>query len=119
MAQTLGIENIKKVIKAAAEVGNFIGGILGDGKWTPADVIEFQHLWPIISELTSMEYDKFVPEIKDLSPEEAQEMIAYFCECFDIPQDFVEEPLEFCMTFVGNSISFVLDLIKLIKASKK
>jgi hypothetical protein len=109
------VDNVKKVIKAVAEVGNMIGGVLEDGKFTAADTKEVEHLWPIITELSTTNYSLILPEIKDVDAAEGQEIIACFTEDFDIPQDNIENPLEYILKFLSMGIAFVIELIKMIK----
>jgi len=113
------VANTKKLIHVVAEVGNAFGGAFEDGKLTTADTKEVEHLWPIITELSTIQYSLLVPEWKDIDPIEGQEIIACFCEYFDIPQDIVEDPLEFVLKFLSTGIEFVRSLIALIKSRKK
>jgi hypothetical protein len=115
MEELYNVEDLKKIVKVTAYVGDIIGGALEDKKITKEDLKEAEHIIPIFNELVSIKYSLVLPEIKDISPIEGQELVACFCEHFDIPQDNIENPVEFVLKFIGTSISYVIDFIKMIK----
>lgn len=115
MTGEYGIENVKHIIKALATLGCGVGDAYADGVINAADLKEAEHLIPMFSELTATKFSLLLPEAKDISPEEGQEIVMCFGQYFDIPQDNLENAIEYVLAFLASGVAFVGNLMKMIK----
>jgi hypothetical protein len=109
--ETLGIQNIKEVVKFVIELGEGIDRSLADKK------IDFQDIGNL---LLAMNYaapafddiGKVVPELKDMDESEKQELKDYIKSEFDIANDKLEVTIE-------KALAVVIDIYGLIQTIRQ
>lgn len=107
--QKFGIENTKKLLKFVFDVTKQASSSLKDGwQWTDA-VSFFDEAVQLPGAIKSIPQVK--NEITELSTEERADLLAYFKEEFDIPDDKVEERIE-------KGIEIGLSILALVEAWK-
>lgn len=114
--EKIGIENLKVVLKAAADFGEQTAAVLEDGK------IKTTELFNYIDELMQIPgVIKAVPnlkaEFKDLDENEQAELVSYVELELDLPNDqvegFIEDAFEWTLRLLA-----IVDRFKAIKAAK-
>ena len=105
--EPIGVKEIKEVIKFVVLLGNAIGGSLEDGKWGLDDIGKFM---PAIAALIPAINGIGIvgDELNDLEDEELAELVEYFKDEFDVPQDDVEDMIE-------NGFDLAVELFDFIK----
>jgi len=90
---TTGVQATKAVILFLASLGAAVKSAQADGK---IDLADLPHLMgPIMSITPAIANAKLLPaEFKDLSLEEKNEVVAFFKEKFDLPNDKTEALVE-------------------------
>lgn len=115
-----GIENVKLVLSAVAESGSVAGSVLADGKVGLSDVQYLPQLFFALKGLSSVNLKEVLPEAKDLSEEEKQDLAALFKEKLELPsseagiEQVVEQGLEVLLLAV-QSILGLVDVVKKVK----
>lgn len=106
----LGIENLKKLIKLALSLTEQISTALADGKITTMELFGFL---PELAQIPGVvkSWADISAELKDLTPEERQELLEYINEEFDIPNDQLE-------SFIENALMNAVSLISLVEQFK-
>jgi hypothetical protein len=109
MAEVLGIENLKKLVKFSCDLTKQIVESTEDG-------IQWTDLFSFVDEAAQIPgIGKSFPQVKaelaDLTAEERQELHAYLVDEFDIPNDKLETAIE-------NSLQTALALIALYEMWK-
>jgi hypothetical protein len=115
MENVLGIESLKAVVVVAATLGNVGGEVMQDGKIDSADFIIVGKLVPMFPALLKVEWAKVVPEVKDLTQAEADDLVAFFKAQFNIPQDAMETKIEHVLDVCVEVSKVVAKLIALFK----
>jgi hypothetical protein len=111
--QKIGVESLKKIIVLGSKLGNIAGKSMEDNKVNLADLVLLPGLVMVFPTMLEIDWSQAVPEAVDLSSEEAAELVACFCECFDIPQDDVEAKIENALKVVAKLVDCIQSLIKL------
>lgn len=110
MANPLGTENLKKLIKFGLDITKQIAEALKDGKVSTAEIFSFlPQLMQVPGVVKS--WPDIVAEFKDLSTEDRADLHTYFAGEFDIPNDKVE-------VFIENALLQAISLIKLVEEFK-
>lgn len=112
MTEVYGIEELKKVIKIFATIGTVAGKSLQDGVISITDLIYVKDFAAIFPDLIEINWFKIIPEVKDLSLEEAISLIDAFKEAFSLPMQGIETTIEAVLTWITEGISFIIKLIK-------
>ena len=115
MSNITNVENLKKIIKVAALLGNIGGKVFEDGKITISDINVLPDFISIFSTLVEIKWNDISVEAKDFTPDEAQELIATFNLYFDLPQENVERTIEAVLLIVGQLVSTIINLIQVFK----
>jgi hypothetical protein len=111
--QKFGIENLKKAVRFAIDLGLQIEKSGKDG-FTWSDSFSFiDELLQIPGLLKSG--DAILAELRELSAEERQELYAYAVAEFDIENDKVEDVVESALG-VGLSVLTLVDAIRALNA---
>lgn len=107
----LGIENLKKVVKFGATLGEDVATVLEDGKIT---VVEALSLLPDLVGISGILESKeaIKAEFEDLTSEEMQELNDFVAAEFDITDDSLELKVE-------KAIAAALAILDLVGAFKK
>ena len=111
----MGVDEIKKIITILAKLGNVAGMVFEDGKLTSADVAQIPTLVMIIPLFIEVKWTGLLPEIKDLTLDECNEIVACFKNEFNIPETNIEYTIESIMTIVSGLASLIFDLINVWK----
>lgn len=111
----MNVDNIKKVITIAAKIGNVAGKSFEDGKVNLADLQYMPEFFSIFPAFIAVDWKMAIPEAKEISADEANELIAVFCSEFSIPQAKVEVTLEAVLTTVSKVAALVVDLMVIFK----
>lgn len=109
MAEVIGVENFKKLIKFSCGLTKQINTSTADG-WQWTDALQF------IDEAAEVpgigkSFPAIAKELADLSKAETEELKVYLQEEFDIPNDSLEVVLE-------NSIMQAVSLVALVNEWK-
>ena len=98
MTETNGIESLKVVLHAGAALEKMVVAAKADGKIDMNDFPYLMAAFPALMPLAGA-YNNVLPELKDLSTEEAAQLIAYAMAEFTIGDEkakaFVEATLHF------------------------
>ena len=106
MAEEYGIKETKEVVGFIISLGEGIALAIEDGLGLD-DIVHFMEA--LMRAPTAFAGMDLVPaELKDLSPEEAQELKDYIAEDFDIPNDKLEDTIE-------RALQLAVDLYEFIK----
>lgn len=109
--ETVGIENLKKLIKAGCDVPKQIAKSGADGwQWTDGAAF-IDEAFQIISVAKS--FDDIIAEKNDLDEAETQQLKDYVLEEFDIPNDEAEDFIEDALMWGFSTISLVSRFKKL------
>jgi hypothetical protein len=108
----LGIENLKKAVKFAIDLGEQFATSLADGfQWTDS----FSFVDELIQVPGLLKSGKdVVAELKDLDATERQELYDYIKEEFDIADDKVEDVVEQALA-TAVSVLLLVDKVKALK----
>lgn len=110
MANLLGIDNLKKLIKFSLDISENISSALADGKITTVEIFGFlPELMQVPGVVKS--WKDIVAEVKDLMPDERIQLHAFVADEFDIPNDKVE-------VFIENALLQAISLITLVEQFK-
>lgn len=118
-----GIENVKKILAILVEGGEVAENIVKlaqdkDLKW-------YQKITPVmklgdeILALFTVDYKLLVPEFKDITPEEEEEIKAWARKEFDIDDDALEGKIEKGMDVILSVKDVILEVIDFAKSFKK
>lgn len=121
MAEQYGVENIKKIFNVGITLGEAAEANVPawkDGKTDAADFGFVPRMLPAIGDLVSLQYTQVVPEVKDISSNEVQELYVFFKEHYDSPNKTVEEIVETGLGAVIQIVATIQNLITLVKAIK-
>jgi hypothetical protein len=107
---TLGTENLKKLIDFSLGLAEKLAEDLKDKKISIAELVGFL---PELIQIPGIvkSFPDIAAEFKDLDATERQELVDYFAEKFDIPDDKIE-------AFVENALSQAVSLISLVQQFK-
>ena len=103
-----GIEGIKKALGAGVTVLNTAGKVYEDGKVDLSDLVFVPALIEPITTIITMDFEILKAEYADLDKEEVDELVVYFKETFDIPQENVEQWIEASI----DAIKKIIDAIR-------
>ena len=109
MAELIGIDNLKKLIKFSCDLTKQIQTSTADG-WQWTDALSFVDDVAQVPGIAKS-FKAIGQEIADLSETEREELKTYLQEEFDIPNDKLEVVLE-------NSIMQAIALVNLVQAWK-
>ena len=116
---TLGITEVKELATAAAKLGTAAGRILEDGKVGLADMVHVPMILGGLKDLSGVEFASLLPELKDLSEGERDELAAHFGALFDLPNDGVEAIVEQGLAIVLMALEAILAFVKVGDKVKK
>lgn len=109
------IASLKKIVTVAATLGNISGEALVDNKIDRKDLALLPSIVPMFTALLAIDFMAIIPEAKDLSQAEAEELVAHFKEAFNIPQDSVEVKIETVLGICVKVSGMVIELIAMFK----
>jgi hypothetical protein len=109
-----GIENLKAIVAFAAKNETLIGKLV-DGGITKDDLILVPEFMIALPDLIQIHWSELLPEAKDLTIEECQELIATHNAAFSLPDKKVEATIEETLVLVAQVSSIVFKLIALFK----
>lgn len=112
---SLTINNLKKVISIAANLGNIAGKSLVDGKIDLKDIILLPNIALIFVDLIKIEWQQIIPEIRDLTIDEQTELIAHFKKEFEIPQRIIEVTIEETIEIALQLRNVIFNLITIFQ----
>jgi hypothetical protein len=115
MAEVMDIASIKKIISMGAKLGNVCGMAFQDGKLGMDDIALIPQLIQIIPLAIEVKWTEVLPEIKDFSLAEGEELLAHFRNEFDIPQENIEITIELVLSVVLKITSLIIELIQVFK----
>jgi len=92
----LGVVNIKKGFEVIGQFTKVAASVAADGKVSFSDVGVLFGAFPILTELINLEYGEVLKELADLDEAEKKEVVAYFVQTFDLPEnlDGIEKKAE-------------------------
>lgn len=104
MAETLGIENIKRVVAAATSLANKADTQFADG----LQAMDFFAFIGDFAQLPALLKDKDLikAEIADLSAAEREELSTYFKDQLNLKNDHIESIIEGAVDFILAGINF-------------
>lgn len=109
MAEVIGVENLKKLLKFSCDLTKQINTAMSDG-WSFSDIFGFVDEAAAIPGIAKS-FPAISKELADLSKEEKAELETYLQEEFDIPNDSLE-------TVIENSIMQAVSLVALVNEWK-
>jgi hypothetical protein len=107
-----GIETIKKAVEAGVIVLNTAGKVYEDGKIDLSDLSFAPELIAPITTMITLDYAVISAEFSDLSETEMKELVEYFKEKFDIPQDHVEAWIKATIDSIIAIIDAIVGAVK-------
>ena len=105
----IGIENIKKCVGAAADLGSLVSKVV-EGGLSLSDLRYLPDAFEVISLLFGTSYSELSNELADLSLQEKEELAALFSERFDLPSDSLESAIEAGVKLLLEVVARILDL---------
>ena len=111
----MDISALKSLVTVGAILGNIGGEAMVDGKVDVKDLALLGKLIPIFPALLAVDFKAVIPEVKDLSQAEAEELVEFFKLAFDLPQDNVEVKVETVLSICVKLSGLVFELINLFK----
>lgn len=99
MADKIGIESLKKVVKSAAEVGNIVSRILNK-----AGLLSLLELQGPLASLISVKWDLVKQEVKDLDMPERLELEKTLSDTFSPVNPAVDATVDKFLTLAEKSI---------------
>lgn len=115
---SLTIQNLKKVISIAARLGNVAGKSLIDGRIDLKDIILLPNIAMIFVDLIHIEWSQIIPEAKDLTFQEQNELIEHFKKEFEIPQRIIEVTIEETIAVIMQLKTVIMNLITVFQKNK-
>ena len=94
MAEKYTVASIKLLVVAVAESAAVVEAVFKDGKVTLSDLSEAPALLSALRDFAAVPYAQLMPEVTDLSKEEAVDLSAHFATHFNIVNDSVEGTIE-------------------------
>jgi hypothetical protein len=88
------IVNLKKLIGPTAKLATAIGGILADGQVTLGDMRYVPEIFGALRGFAGLEFSAVLPEMKDLTDAEREELARLFKTNFDITAESTEAVIE-------------------------
>lgn len=116
MADTL---NLKKLVGPSAKLATAIGGIMADGQVTLGDMRHVPSLFAALRGFAGLDFAAVLPEVKDLSDAERDELVAVFRNSFDISSDSTEHAIEEGFALVMMALQAVTTFVTLETKVKK
>jgi hypothetical protein len=113
--ETLGVENLEKIIVIGAKLGNVGGKVWADKKVNTEDLVYIPELFMIFPDIPSVQWKQLVPEGKDVSAEEASQLLNAFNVAFDIPQDALETKIETVLEVISRVVAAISEIVALVK----
>lgn len=107
---SLGIENVKPAIKAAAEIRNVAAAALADGKFTALEAFGFV---PVLSQLPAIIQSgpTILAELKDADHVERAELEAYAINELGIAKENVEQ-------FIADALDWAIASLQLYASGR-
>lgn len=113
MSEKLSIDQLKLFVSALALTGTTVGSILDDGKVDLKDLPKLPEVLGDLRAFSAVDYAKVMPEIADLSNDEAQELSSLFEQKFDIKADSIEAVIEQGLQLVVGAFEAIQTLKEL------
>jgi hypothetical protein len=107
-----GIETIKKAVEAGVIVLNTAGKVYEDERVDLSDLVFVPELIAPITTMITLDYAIISAEFSDLSKDEMNELVLYFNEKFDIPQENIEAWIEATLNSVMKIIDAIMSAVK-------
>jgi hypothetical protein len=116
-----GIENLWKLLELFLEGGNVVSRMIiaSEEKWYKKYLGNIIALSDEVMGLISVNFLKVIPEYKDLSQEELDELKARAIEKFDIPNDEVEAVIERIFEIILKLRAPLKELLELIQSLRE
>lgn len=112
MAEQYGIDNLKNAVSFTADLAEGVANVLDDGEVEITEVLQVSG-GLVMGALTKLKGVKQIPaEAKDLSSQEADELVAFFANDFSIQNKEAEE-------FTEESMKLLAQIIKVGSLAKK
>jgi len=119
MDNKLGIDELSKLIKAVAGIGNVAGLVLEDGKISFDDMIPMGQLYFIFQDILGIDFGKIIPEAADLTTDEMDRLSKVLADTLDVPQNGIEVAVETFISFAINFCKFIKDVIDYVEILRK
>ncbi len=119
--QVYGIENIKKIFNVGITIGMAADSNVPawkDGKVDAADFAFFPMLFPAVGDLISLQWNQIIPETKELSAGEIDELYNFFKDHLILNEKSVEAIVEEGLGIVIKITGLVMNIIALVKEIK-
>ena len=113
--EKLNIDDLKKLVAAIGSLGSVAGEVFEDGKISLTDLVSIGKLGIALSQLALIDYEKVLPEVKNLSSAEIMELHAIFADKFDMPQDALEAKVEKIFLTSQKLFAVIVEAIILFK----
>jgi len=117
MEEKFGIENLKKVLFLAAELGN-VGDKIGRSKGHPDRLLPLLSLFDELTAFMTVDFQVVNKELADLTAVEKEELLAEMKAKFDIVDDKLEIVFEKSIVIVANAYDMyksINDLYEIIR----
>jgi hypothetical protein len=111
----MDITNLKAMVSVMASLGTVGGKSMEDGKINVADLALLPSLVNVFPRMLLIDFSQVVPEAKDLTQAESEELVAHFKTEFDIPQDDIEVKIEGVLSICVKLSGLVSEAIALLK----
>lgn len=112
----LGIDNLKKIVVFAAKNETLIGKLMADKKVNSDDLVLIPEFVMALPDLISIHWSEVVPEAKDLSLVEANELIATHNEVFVLENKTIETTIETVLALIEQVTAIVMKIVAIFKA---
>lgn len=106
MAQVYGVENLKKLLKFSCDLTKQIATALEDGKFTWPESLGFVDE---VAEIPGVvkSFPAIQKELSELSEDERKELVDYFAQEFDLPNDKAELNIEHALSVAIGLVALV------------
>lgn len=109
----VGIDGLKKVVLAAAELVNVVGKVINK----QGIFVAFQ-LADELTALSGLDGVALKAEIADLTPIEKLELVSLFKDKLQLPQPEIENKIEAGIDVVGEAIDVVVSALAVVQKAK-
>jgi hypothetical protein len=109
------ISALKSLIFVGASIGNIAGETMVNNKIGVEDLPLLGKLIPVFPALMAIDFKSVLPEVKDLSESEAIELVEYYKQVFDIPQESLEVKIETVLSLCVRLYGIIAELVLLFK----
>lgn len=121
MTELYGIANIKKIFLFGLVCGTAADANIPAWKDKVTNTEDFAFLmkiFPAMGDLIGLQWNQIIPELKDVSADEQQELYVFFKDHLDIRNKTLEAVLEEGLGMVSDIVGLVQKMIALVKKLK-